>query len=653
MYAFLKEHAGEMSFSPGGKSFDSLTYETLRSDTEDGFELTRRFEGGLEVCSRCRLIDEFGAVEWVNYLTNRSDHLSDLISGVCDCDIFLPFRHDENRRATAYMPREEDAVVMVSPSGSTWAEREFYDEPYRVQGDRLAGLLFPGDERLITASGGRSCEAKAPFFNFRKGDMGCIVAVGWSGQWFMKARRSNDALRVQTGIESLSFRLQPGECVRLSSIVIMSYGGDFLDGQNKWRRLVCEKYSLIGQPGRDAHAPYCAGFWGGMSTNGVLDRLSALNASNIPCEYIWMDAGWYGSGTKPSPDEFEGDWAVHTGCWQVNENYHPDGLIEVTKSVHAGGRRFLLWFEPERVRAETPIAREHPEYFLKLEGRKDLLLNLGDGKAWKYCLETLSERIRTLGIDFLRIDFNISPLPYWDAFDAPERLGMTQIRYIGGLYKLWDELLRRHPSLMIDSCSSGGRRIDIETLRRSVPLWRSDAMCPANFAPETAQCHALTFPLWLPYSGTGVGRVWPDTYRFRSCFAPALTTNFTFSERDAFGDDPEKLEWFRLRSEEYLRARPYLCCDFYPLTEFSTAGDCWTALEYHDPVRDEGVVLAFRRPLSPFPTAEFTLRGLLHGAVYVFEDADSGEEFERNDGTVTITLPQRRSSKLLFFRRKQ
>ena len=60
-----------------------------------------------------------------------------------------------------------------------------------------------------------------------------------------------------------------------------------------------------------------------------------------------MDAGWYGMGTLPSPDEYEGDWAQHTGDWRVNPTRHPDGLMDVAAAVEATDKRYLLWFEPE------------------------------------------------------------------------------------------------------------------------------------------------------------------------------------------------------------------------------------------------------------------------------------------------------------------
>jgi len=74
---------------------------------------------------------------------------------------------------------------------------------------------------------------------------------------------------------------------------------------------------------------------------------------------------------------------------------------------------------------------------------------------------------------------------------------------------------------------------------------------------EGAQCHHLTFDQWTPYSSTGSGRPY-DTYRLRSAYSPALATNYTFSERDSFGDDPEKMAWLKECLHEYLKVRPLM-----------------------------------------------------------------------------------------------
>ena len=162
-----------------------------------------------------------------------------------------------------------------------------------------------------------------------------------------------------------------------------------------------------------------------------------------------MDAGWYGSTTAPTPDEFEGDWPEYTGDWSVSPLIHPNGLKDVSKAVHEAGKKFLLWFEPERVRKSTPIAKEHPEYFIHPNWQEDnLLLNLGDEKAWEYCFNTLSSHIEEIGIDCYRQDFNFDPLPYWRLSDEDDRKGITEIKYINGLYRLWDTLLEKFPKLL-------------------------------------------------------------------------------------------------------------------------------------------------------------------------------------------------------------
>jgi hypothetical protein len=115
---------------------------------------------------------------------------------------------------------------------------------------------------------------------------------------------------------------------------------------------------------------------------------------------------------------------------------------------------------------------------------------------------------------------------------------MTEILHINALYRIWDGLLSRFPHLIIDNCASGGRRNDIELLRRSMPLWRSDYQCPANHDPEVVQCHTVSYNSFLPYSGSGSGRYY-DTYRFRSAMGASLTTNYTFFMREK-----EHLDYF-------------------------------------------------------------------------------------------------------------
>lgn len=654
MMNFLKENK-RFSFNMGEQNAWELPFKTGCVEEGNTLTTTYCFENGLKVTNLAKKYEKYGAYEWVNYIENTSDMPTDIISDLWDCECTLPLEHEEPRKWEAYFPDADTATKVYAPSGSTWSKSEFYCNIDTLDWNGRVNHIYPGGTKTYAATGGRSSEGRAPFFNVHKNGHGYIFAIGWTGQWNCEIQRTEDDITFKSKIEDTYFRVMPGEKFRTSSVVILPYEGDVIDAQNKWRRLVKEHFSLIGQPGRDEHGPLCAGIWGGMKTQSVLDRIETIKKNDLPFEYVWMDAGWYGIDTEPTPDEFEGDWGQHTGDWRVSPLIHPNGLKDVSKAIHDAGMKFLLWFEPERVIRTTPTAVEHPEYFLSdnYAYNDNRLLDLGDPDAWKYCFETLSALIEELNIDCYRQDFNFSPLEFWRKNDAPDRRGISEIKHINGMYGLWDALLERFPHLIIDNCASGGRRIDIETLRRSMPMWRSDYQCPANYDVEAAQCHHLTFNSWIPYSGTGTGRAY-DKYRVRSSYAASLTANYSFSERENFADTQEKIDFIKNFAEEYLKIRPYFTEDFYPLTELSDTLDTWSAVQFNRPAENDGVVQVFRRGKSPYETAKFMLRGLKPDSMYLFVDADGGEFTvsgrELMETGLKLDLPEKRTAKIYFYK---
>lgn len=322
--------------------------------------------------------------------------------------------------------------------------------------------------------------------------------------------------------------------------------------------------------------------------------------------------------------------------------------------LHDAGMKFLLWFEPERVVNTTPIVSQHPEYFLSSETDvlNSRLLNLGNPDAWNYCFETISKIIEELEVDCYRQDFNYNPLLYWRSNDDYDRRGINEIKHINGLYKLWDALLEKFPNLIIDNCASGGRRIDIETMRRSIPLWRSDAQCSANYGAELSQCHNQAFNLWMPYSGTSGGRMYEE-YCIRSAYTSALATNYSFSAREEFCDTAEKVDFIKKYANEYLMLRPYFSEDFYPLTEVSDKLDVWCAMQFNRPSCNDGMVEVFRRENSPYETAIFNLNGIDEGNEYKFTDLDGGEFVingcELIKKGLKLTIKEKRKAKIYLY----
>ncbi len=244
--------------------------------------------------------------------------------------------------------------------------------------------------------------------------------------------------------------------------------------------------------------------------------------------------------------------------------------------------------------------------------------------------------MREQGIDIYRQDFNMAPLEYWRANDAPDREGITEIRHITGYLAFWDELRSRHPGLLIDTCASGGRRNDLETLRRSVPLHKSDMEYP-NLTAKQTQFYGLA--LWEPYFGAPV---YPadhvDVYGFRSGIA--MLTGLGYDSRR------QDLDYALLRKLVAQRQEvvPNYYGDYYPLTPWSAEPDAWIAWQFDRPEDGKGLVQAFRRPESPYQKARFRLRGLAPDARYLLTNFDvpepvelSGQELQQKGLEIALT----------------
>jgi alpha-galactosidase len=297
------------------------------------------------------------------------------------------------------------------------------------------------------------------------------------------------------------------------------------------------------------------------------------------------------------------------GTWEPDLKRFPQGLRAVTDYVHSKGLKSIVWFEPERVTPGTWLYEKHPDWLLGREGASKLLY-LGNQEAWHWLVEHIGGLLKEQGIDLYRQDFNFDPLSIWRANDQEDRQGITEIRHVTGYLAYWDELRRRYPNLLIDSCASGGRRNDLETLRRAVPLWRSD------YVYERTAMQNITYgmALWIPYFGTGINRV--DPYSFRSEMCPAAVLQLDVRGKDLDYDGLRRL------CSQWRQIAEYYYGDYYPLVGYSTRTDTWVAWQFNRPEHGDGLVQVFRRPDSPFEAARFRLHGLDPSSQYELANLD-------------------------------
>jgi alpha-galactosidase len=628
-----------LSFCYGGKEFLTLLSSWQRrvepQIEENDFTVYRQTYHdpvtGLECYLELKTYRDFPAVEWVWKIKNTGSSDTPILDNIQGADLKW---------------LTDSSPVLHHSQGSTCKKEDFFYS---------AEPLAEGTTRL-SSIGGRSSDGCLPFFNIELQDQGTILAIGWTGQWAANFHYVGNKIAIKAGMESTHFKLHPGEEIRTPRILMIFWQGEPLRGNNLLRQFIL-KHHTRRLNGDTIPTPICFGSWGGMKSPDHLARINLIQKEKLDYDYYWIDAGWYGPADSYSPDEFKGDWAKHVGNWNVNPVAHPNGLKPISDAVHKADMKFLLWLEPERAICGTPLAKEHPEWFLEAEeGNGNLLFNLGLPEARVWLTNFISGILKDNNIDCYRQDFNFEPLPYWRENDEPDRQGMSEIRHIEGLYAFWDELLRRHPGLLIDNCASGGRRIDLETIGRSIPLWRSDIQCFPNFDSIAGQIHTYGLAHWVPCSTTGSQHHPGDTYNFRSVMCTGLMFHLCMYEHTPI-DPKYPYDWHRRMIADLRRAIPCYLGDFYPLTPCAMSKNDWMVYQMHRPDLDEGIIVAFRREMNPFVVGDIRLRGLDETHTYQLEDADS-KTIVTEKGEILlkqgyrITMDKCRDSRLIFYKKK-
>lgn len=635
------------SFRLGGAS----TSETLKrfdqqnkTETNEGSKVLRELsfsdpESGLQV--RCVAIEylDCPVVEWTLYFKNCGSSDTPIISEIQALDIVLERIGDEE-------------FVLHHNKGSRATPTDFHP---------MSTVIEEGMEVRLRSLGGRGSNGTMPYFNLHAPGQGMIAAVGWPGQWQARFQRdATNKLRVRAGQEVTHFKLLPGEEVRSPLIALLFYDGDALRGQNVWRRwMVRHNLPRVDEKLPPTQLVACSSHQFGEMIHANEENqklfIDRYLEEKLGIAYWWMDAGWYTNN---------GQW-VNTGTWEVDRRRFPKGLRGVTDHAHAKGLKAIVWFEPERVTQDSWLYDQHPEWLLapppnpgdQLYDAKWRLLNLGNPDALAWLIDHVGDLIEDEGIDLYRQDFNVDPLLFWQAHDAPDRQGIAEIKHVTGYLAYWDALRKRHPHLRMDTCASGGRRLDLETLRRAVPLVRSDYL----FEPNGQQCHTYGISQWLPYHGTGtligksaIGQNTTDelsSYDFRSHMACSVTACWDMRRADLNYDELRRL------TAQMRKAAPNFLGDFYPLTPYSIRPDAWMAWQFDHPEEGTGVVQAFRREGSSESKRTFQLQGLEANAHYELVVADNaGEPVVRRakltGSELTLEMPHPRSAALVFYHKR-
>lgn len=574
---------------------------------------------------------DYPMVEWTVYFKNIGSQSTPILEGIQGLDIRLTRRGGPE-------------FLLHSNQGDYCAPESYAPQTFTLGPSTTTEFSPPGT--------GKSCDGPRgwPYYNLEMPGGGVILAIGWPGQWAASfARDAGDSLRIQAGQQRTHLSLNPGEEIRTPLIGLFFWQGrDVARAQNLWRHwyLAHEIPRVNGRP----PAPFMA-----ISGDSIAEVKEYIG-NGIKPDVLWRDADtkpytWY--PTAGGPRTGAEAW-VNTGTWEVDTNSYPRGFGELSAAVHNLGMKFLLWFEPERVgHPGSWLATQHPEWLLPgTDSTAGRILNEGDPVAFHWLTNHIEGMIKANGLDWYREDMNGGgPAPAWHNRDTPARQGMTENLYIQGHLAYWDALLAMNPGLRIDSCASGGRRNDLETMRRAVPLWRSDYPQVAGRKMLAQSNQAFTYALssWLPFQGTANMGFW-EPYFYRSSYVTAFD-NGGINTDNAAAQKRAYAEWKQL-------APIMLQGDYYPLTQYSLANTAWMAWQFDLPDTGEGYVQAFRRRDNDEAARTFRLRGLVPTAQYELRDLDaaaarqsSGKELMEQG--LAVEIPATPGAAIIRYRRLQ
>ncbi len=305
-----------------------------------------------------------------------------------------------------------------------------------------------------------------PGFSFATGEV-WAVHLGWSGDSVVWAERSPTGFAQLGAAELLAsgeVRLAPGASYA-APVAYAVYSAEGLDGvSTAFHEL------LRARPGHPrTPRPVMLNTWEAVYFDQDLGRLTALAdaAASVGVERFVLDDGWFGGRRDDTAGL--GDWVVSAEVW-------PEGLTPLIRAVRQRGMDFGLWVEPEMVNPDSDLHRAHPDWMLQLPGRvsptwrNQYVLDLAREEVSAYLLERLDALLAENDIAYLKWDHNR------DLVDAGH-LGVAGVRaQTLALYALLDELRRRHPGVEIETCASGGGRVDLGILARTDRIWASDTI---------------------------------------------------------------------------------------------------------------------------------------------------------------------------------
>ena len=413
------------------------------------------------------------------------------IAGQPVWELGLTLRNDGEHPIT--ITRMDPLALDTGPAWRTHGFRSAWGDEFRP----LNG--HAGHHLVLESRSGRSSHGMIPWLGLDRGGPGpgpaaglqpaaLTVAPAYSGNWHIHAMAGGF---ITAGISPWQFwvDLAPGESVTAPSVVLTV--AETLDAASlALQRAVADDW--MPRTEFTDSAPVEWNHWWPYEDQEVDETVIAQNAAiahDIGIEIATVDAGWFGTADATSYwQEQRGDWS------SVNTVRFPSGLAALGQSIRNAGVLPGMWIEAEAVGANSLLRAAHPGAMAHtVEGRRadpsyrvqtesldpadPTFLGyvcLGSAAGREHVLESMSTLITETGARWIKLDFNIDPDAGCTRTDHGHGGGDGLLRHYEGLYAVLDAVRERHPDIMLESCSSGGLRIDLGLARHVHGFFLSD-----------------------------------------------------------------------------------------------------------------------------------------------------------------------------------
>ncbi len=609
-----------------GKDFKEVSHKIVNEKIKVKHIIELIFKKNIKITIEAAVYPDYCAYEWTVYFENRGNKNTKVFKNINGADMIF----------------KGEKPVLKGIYGDGGVGNGPYS-PYAIDLESEIARFSPET--------GRSTYNHFPYFNLEHGVGGTFIAIGWPIMWKAEFENEDEGVHFTGKQKSLETYLKPGEKMRTPLISLLEYEGrDEYANMNLWRHWIldCNTRKIQGQLFEPVISGGTSWIYNEMANATDENQIAAMKAytdNKIPISYWWMDAGWY---FKTGNESLQ-TW-LDTGTWMVDTKRFPSEFKAISDFGRDVGVKTLLWFEPEVVRLDWSLHDEEygipKEYMLN-----DTLADFGNEDFINFFVERASSIINKGGISLYRQDYGINPAGIFDSVNQPDRIGIRENLYAQGYYRYWDILIEKYPDMMIDSCAAGGGRNDIESLRRAIPLHKTDHDY-SNFTDKQAM-HQSLFS-WIPYFGTPVTGPdkcnTSDEYALQSAYVPWMAMGYNVNNK--------RLDWDIVKkcTDEWMQIKDFFYADYYPITEWNRTDTDMRGWEFIDPSSGRGYFQLFRPEKCETSSITVKLYGLNGTDIYVLKDS-SGNKISETDGKtlmengITINIEKERCSYIVLIDR--